>query len=224
VKDFGAVGDGVADDTAAINAAISSGGRCAPGTCGSSTTTPAIVYFPPGTYLVTAPIIDYYYTQIIGNPSCLPVIKVSSTFSERFVVDGDQYQPGGKLGWGATNVFWRQIRNFVIDMTAASPSLLVAGIHWPTGQATSLQNIVFKMSAAAGNLHQGLFIEEGSGGFVTDLIFYGGAQGLNVGNQQFTMRNLTFYNSQTAIMQLWDWGWTYKGEITREHVNPEHDS
>jgi hypothetical protein len=25
------------------------------------------------------------------------------------------------------------------------------------------------------------------------------------------MRNLTFYDSVTAIYQLWDWGWTYKG-------------
>lgn len=211
VKDFGAKGDGKTDDTAAINRAISDGGRCGPGTCGSSTTTPAIVYFPPGTYVVSAPIIDYYYTQIIGDAVCPPVIKASSSFSERFVLDGDQYQSSGKLGWGATNVFWRQIRNLVIDMTAVKPSLLVAGIHWPTGQATSLENIVFKMSTASGNQHQGLFIEEGSGGYVGDLVFYGGAQGLSVGNQQFTMRNLTFHNQVTAIQKLWDWGWTYKG-------------
>jgi hypothetical protein len=94
-----------------------------------------------------------------------------------------QYQASGSLGWGATNVFWRQVRNLIIDMTAAPPTLLVAGIHWPTGQATSLQNIVFKMSTANGTQHQGLFIEEGSGGFVGDLVFYGGAQGLQVGNQ-----------------------------------------
>jgi hypothetical protein len=211
VKDFGAKGDGKTDDTEAINRAISDGGRCAPGTCGSSTTTPAIVYFPPGTYIVSAPIVDYYYTQIIGDAICLPVIKASSSFADRFVIDGDQYQSTGKLGWGATNVFWRQISNLVVDMTAVKSSLLVAGIHWPTGQATSLENIVFKMSTASGTQHQGLFIEEGSGGYVGDLVFHGGAQGLAVGNQQFTMRNLTFYNQVTAIQKLWDWGWTYKG-------------
>jgi len=64
VKDFGAKGDGKTDDTAAIQKAISEGGRCKPGECHSSTTTPAIVYFPQGTYLISASIIDYYYTQV----------------------------------------------------------------------------------------------------------------------------------------------------------------
>lgn len=43
-----------------------------------------------------------------------------------------------------------------------------------------------------------------------DLVFNGGLYGLNVGNQQFTMRNLTFNNQVTAINQIWDWGFTYK--------------
>lgn len=42
VMDFGAKGDGSTDDTAAINAAITSGSRCGQG-CDSSTTTPALV-------------------------------------------------------------------------------------------------------------------------------------------------------------------------------------
>ena len=45
---------------------------------------------------------------------------------------------------------------------------------------------------------------------MTDLVFEGGLNGANWGNQQFTMRNLTFSNAVTAINQLWDWGWTYK--------------
>lgn len=211
VKDFGARGDGVTDDTAAINRAISTGNRCVPGQCGSSTTTPAVVYFPPGTYMVSASIIQYYYTQIIGNPNCLPVIRAFSTFSGGLgVIDANQYQAGGTLGYGATNVFWRQIRNIIIDTTLVPASSAITGLHWPTAQATSLQNMVFRMNNQRGTQHQGLFIEEGSGGFMNDLVFQGGLYGVNWGNQQFTVRNLTFSGCQTAIQQLWDWGWTYK--------------
>lgn len=210
VQHYGAKGDGSTDDTVAINLAISDGNRCAPGTCASSTTSPALVYFPPGTYVVSGAIIGYYYTQIVGNPNCLPVIKATSAFSDAWVFDGNKYGANG-LGWGSTNVFWRQIRNFVIDMTDIPASKSVYGIHWAVSQATSLQNIVFQMSRAEGTQHKGLFIEEGSGGLVTDLVFNGGLYGLHVGNQQYTMRNLTFYNSVTAIKQIWNWGWTYAG-------------
>lgn len=64
VRDFGARGDGVTDDTAAIQRAVTQGNRCGPSACESSTNTPAIVYFPEGTYLISSSIIDYYYTQV----------------------------------------------------------------------------------------------------------------------------------------------------------------
>jgi hypothetical protein len=64
VKDFGALGDGVTDDTAAIQRAVTQGNRCGPSQCESSTNTPALVYFPQGTYLISSSIIDYYYTQV----------------------------------------------------------------------------------------------------------------------------------------------------------------
>ncbi|KAL2158824.1 hypothetical protein VTH06DRAFT_4016 [Thermothelomyces fergusii] len=214
VKDYGAKGDGVSDDTEAINRAISDGGRCGPG-CTGSTKTPALVYFPPGTYVVSAPIVDFYYTQLIGHPGCLPVLKATPGFRGRWLLDTNPYGPSG-LAWGATNVFWRQVANLVIDTTEVPAETLIAGIHWPSSQATSLSNIVFRSSAAEGTQHQGLFVEEGSGGFMGDLVFFGGAQAMSIGNQQFTMRNITVVGAKTAVQQLWSWGWTYQGVSIRD--------
>lgn len=53
----------------------------------------------------------------------------------------------------------------------------------------------------------------GSGGFLTDVTITGGLYGLNIGNQQFTMRNVAISNAVTAISQIWNWGWTYSGLI-----------
>lgn len=161
VKDFGAVGDGVTDDTAAINAAISSGSRLSPASRRTSTVTPAVVYFPAGTYLISAPIVDFYYTQLIGNPNSLPVIKASSSFPATWMIDGDQYQSDGNQGWASVNVFYRQIRNLILDMTAVPANRATTGIHWPTGQATSISNVQVIMSSAPGTQHQGIFIENG---------------------------------------------------------------
>ncbi|KAK4140147.1 pectate lyase superfamily protein-domain-containing protein [Dichotomopilus funicola] len=210
VKDYGAKGDGVTDDTAAINAAISSGNRCGGPSCAASTTTPAIVYFPAGTYIISTPIVGYYYTQFIGDPTSLPAIKASSDFPTQAIamLDADPYMDSGKLNFQATNVFFRQIRNLVFDTTSVRGT--ITGLHWPSSQATLVQNCVFKLSSLEDDTHIGIFMEEGSGGTMTDLVFYGGKYGARFGNQQYTMRNLTFYGSDTAIDQIWNWGWTYK--------------
>src|SRR4051794_2796831 len=53
VKDYGAKGDGIADDTAAIQRAITTGDSAGNRESGrfGSTGQPAVVYFPSGTYL-----------------------------------------------------------------------------------------------------------------------------------------------------------------------------
>lgn len=53
-------------------------------------------------------------------------------------------------------------------------------------------------------------MDNGSGGFMTDLTFNGGNYGAFFGNQQFTTRNLTFNNVNTAIFMNWNWLWTFK--------------
>lgn len=120
VKDFGAVGDGVTDDTAAINRAAAAFSSSDTGTlrcgadCGSSTTLGAVVYFPAGTYLISTPIVQYYYTQFIGDPTSKPVIQGSFNFTGIALFDSDFYIPGGNGSeWYINqNNFYRQIRNF----------------------------------------------------------------------------------------------------------------
>ena len=105
--------------------------------------------------------------------------------------------------------FYRQIRNFIIDISGAPGD--ASGIHWQVSQATSLQNIVFNMAKGeAGAKQKGIFQDNGSGGFMTDLVFNGGAIGAFLGSQQFTTRNLTFNDCGTAIFQNWNWVWTFK--------------
>ncbi|RCI16482.1 hypothetical protein L249_1734 [Ophiocordyceps polyrhachis-furcata BCC 54312] len=212
VADFNATGDGQTDDTAAINAAINYGGRCGVG-CPSSTTRPAIVYFPPGVYRVSDSIVQTYHTQFIGHVRKPPTIKADKTFKDAsFVIDGSPYQPDGNLTWKATDNFFRSIRNLVIDMTEVEGKT-ISGIHWPVGQATSIQNVVFNMAPYQdeSTVQQGLFIEEGSGGFLADLVFNGGKYGMAVGSQQFTSRNLVFKGCQTAIHMYWTWQWIFHG-------------
>ena len=50
-----------------------------------------------------------------------------------------------------------------------------------------------------------------SGGFMGDLVIHGGNIGLDVGNQQFTVRNITINGSNTGVRMSWNWGWNFQG-------------
>ncbi|KAG8718155.1 hypothetical protein FRC09_013091 [Ceratobasidium sp. 395] len=211
VKDYGAKGDGVTDDTAAIQAAIADGNRCGQG-CRSSTVSPGLVYFPSGTYLVSSPIIPYYYTSMVGDAKNPPTLLAAASFSGMAVIDADPYIPGGggAQWWVNQNNFFRSTRNFIIDLRRMPASTSATGLHWQVSQATSLVNVRVEMSQEAGNNHQGIFMENGSGGFMSDLYFNGGRYGVWLGNQQFTVRNITVANAHSGIFQAWNWGWTFQ--------------
>lgn len=136
-------------------------------------------------------------TTLLGSPGFVGIA----------VVDSDPYLPGGANWWTNQNNFYRQVRNFIIDVTKVNGS--ATGIHWQVAQSTSLTNIVFKM-ATDGRNQQGMFMENGSVGFMSDLLFDGGKLGMWIGNQQFTFRNITVQNSETGIFAGWNWGFTFK--------------
>ena len=155
----------------------------------------------------------YYYTQLVGDAVTLPTIKAGANFDSsqgNWMLDSDPYIPGGNgANWYTNqNNFFRHVRNFVLDTSTQPPTSTIACIHWQVAQATSLQNIVFNM--VQDSTHQGIFMDNGSGGFMADLVFNYGGIGAFLGNQQFTTRNLTFNNCKTAIYMNWNWLWTFK--------------
>lgn len=98
VKDFGAVGDGVSDDTSSIQASINSG---------------QAVYFPSGTYKISSALLipsdcdlySYGATIVLASGSNSHMLRVVSTASNvtisGFYIDGNSANNTG--GYGITN-------------------------------------------------------------------------------------------------------------------------
>lgn len=210
VTAFGAKGDGVTDDTDAINEAISSGGNCGEG-CLSSSVKGTFVFFPPGTYLISSPINAYYYSQLVGDPNDLPVIKTSASFIGLGAIQSDVYIPGGNGDewYIEQSNFYRQVRNFVIDITQTTVAN-AAGLHWQIAQATSLTNVFIVASKNPATTQMGIFTENGSGGFMSGCSIIGGQYGIYGGNQQYTVRDFSIVGqTNSSICLIWDWGWTW---------------
>lgn len=125
---------------------------------------------------------QYYFTQFVGDALNPPTIKGCDTFQGIGLIDTDPYIPGGNgVNWYTNqNQFFRQIRNFIFDLNDMplatdddGQPLVPTGIHWQVSQACSLQNLVFNMPTATDSnkaTHVGIFMENGSGGFVSDLV------------------------------------------------------
>lgn len=90
VQTYGAVGDGVADDTAAILAANAAAEASGGG----------ILYFPAGTYRTTAPLtIKSYRVRVLGDGPQLTIIKPELTSGQYAITMGwPATEPIGKSG------------------------------------------------------------------------------------------------------------------------------
>ncbi|KAK7423089.1 hypothetical protein QQZ08_009256 [Neonectria magnoliae] len=108
------------------------------------------------------------------------------------------------------------IKNVKIDVRLTDPYAYVCAIHWQVEQASSLDNIEFYMqynSDVPHSTQQGIYMENGSGGFLADPTFVGGNFDAYFGNQQFTTSHLIFVNSKTALQVHWDWAWAMQDFI-----------
>lgn len=81
VKDYGAIGDGVADDTDAINRAISDRWRTIENPPYADNMTLSAIRFPSGTYRITDSIKLYPFTTLLGDGPGASVIKMDVSSS-----------------------------------------------------------------------------------------------------------------------------------------------
>jgi hypothetical protein len=144
VKDFGAVGDGVSDDTAAINAAIARAAATVGGAIG------ATVYFPPGTYLISSTITMPNRVGLIGDNNRGTVIKPHSSFAASYMFHAVN---------GTSSMFGSYLRDMYIDARGKNMTAVVWAQAWQ--ETCGMQRVVVQFD---GTTNYGVLISDGYGG------------------------------------------------------------
>ena len=157
---FGAVGDGVADDTSAVQKAVDA----ALATSGSAT--PAALVIPPGQYLLTSSIT----VDIGGSQVGFQVRGFGKASRLLWSFDGDCFVIGREGNGSPSGI---DVRDLAIASVSGDKSSSSTALKFPAGVAKSLISNVFLDGQAAnlpGGLSSGLV---GSGfdlGTVTDTV------------------------------------------------------
>lgn len=195
VKDYGAIGNGIHDDTAAIQAAITDGNRNSHD--GGVTGMPALVYIPSGTYKITSPLYLLIQTSLVGNPLNKPVIKPGNKVGANYAIDANDHSTQG------TNNFYISIRNIKIDTTGMTTTIGVKALNWGVSQGTSLSNVDIVMPYGD-TAHQGIVMVDSqnvglSNTMIGDLTITGGSVGISISGQQLLVKSVTFSGCATGI-------------------------
>lgn len=183
VKDFGAKGDGVSDDTAALNLALADVG---------------LLYFPAGTYLVSG--------QLKPPPKKggAPSRRIlQGEHRDRSIIRLADRSPGFddpknrqqviKLSWEIAQAFRNSVRDLTIDVGAGNPGASALG-YFASNQG-SVQRVTLRAGAGSGVV--GLDLDLGDNGplSVFDVRIDGFATGIRIKyGSGYTFENVVLEN------------------------------
>jgi hypothetical protein len=159
VRDYGAKGDGVTDDTAAINAALAASG----GDTGTLFWQNRMVYLPNGTYLVSGPLAKHYANgefgsglMLFGESRAHTIIRLADhepgyadpsrplavVYTSSKLLDKSQPTGGGKdyHGKGEGNdAYANFVENLTIDTGMGNPGAV--GIDYLANNLGAVRNV-----------------------------------------------------------------------------------
>jgi hypothetical protein len=144
VQDFGAVGDGVADDAAAIQAAITAAAQVVGGAIG------AVVYFPTGTYLIGETIILPNRVGLQGANGRGVTIKPHSTFSDQYMFHANN---------GTISMFGSWIRDMYINAAGKNMTAVIWTQAWQ--ETCGMERVTILLD---GTTQYGVLYTDGFGG------------------------------------------------------------
>lgn len=221
VRDFGAQGDGVTDDTAALQAAIDhERGR-------QDEKKPAIVYLPAGTYKVTDTLILWKWTHLIGEATSPPTLVLAAhapgfddpankkpllVTTNGWCVDPSTRNwaaNSDQLGGSANNTFFTQLHHIHLRLEPGNPGAV--GILWRVAQATSMREVTIEAGDAAIGLDIGGGVDyrafdeppsQGGGGTIEDVRIHGGRIGLRGWGSQWLFRSVHLRGQQEVGVQV----------------------
>ena len=152
VKDLGAKGDGVSDDTAALNAAIKQG-------CGKM----SVLYFPAGTYLVSGRLgghgKSFFWSYLQGAGRDQTIIKLKDNCpgyqdakNPLWLMSNLEDQPACKC-WvdkasGCNMAFDVQLNDFTLDTGKGNPGAI--GLHYICNNTGGLKNLTIRSGDGQG--------------------------------------------------------------------------
>lgn len=205
IRDFGAKGDGVTDDTSAINRALQQIYKSTYNPISSLSR--RTIYFPGGTYLTTGPILIPPFARLIGDGSNSAI--VSQSLGNQSVVQfcDSSFQTGASIGT-ASAVFPKNIDINGLGFTNSNTNVSSDIFVLDSSSNIKIQNSQFTSNTSSGypNLVTILSSVSSNKSITFDnCIFANGGNAISIpGNSTFGVRAIscTFLNISNVAVKL----------------------